>query len=99
MRREEAVAALEDRLAPVRAGVERQHQAALFDRAVDLHVAVVVDRKVVADGGDHEAADALALAERLDLAEACVGIGERQVSIEKKRPPDSGITFSVSQRL
>ena len=78
VRDQEAVAALEDRLAPVRAGVERQHEAALFDGAIDLHVAVVVDREVVADGGDHEAADVLAIPERLDMTEALVRIGERQ---------------------
>ena len=73
MHGEEAVAGPEDRLRPVRAGVERQHKAALLDRPVDLHVLVLVHAGV-AHGGDHEAADVLAVAEFLDLAQRFVGI-------------------------
>ncbi len=74
---QEAVAGLEDRLAPVRAGMERQHEAALLDRPIDLHVGVLVHARVT-HGGDHEAADVLAVAEFLDLAQALVGVVERQ---------------------
>ena len=77
MRRQEAVAALEQRLAPIIAGVERQHEATLLQRPVQLHIGVVIDRRV-AHGRDHEAADMLAIAERFDLAQRCFGIAERQ---------------------
>ena len=86
MDREEAIAALEDRLTPVRAGMEREHEAALLERAVDLHVGIVVDRHVGADRGHHEAADMFAAAEGLDLPQRLVRRVERQAQHRVEAP-------------
>ena len=63
---------------PVVAGVERERQAGLLDRRIDLHVAVVVHRPV-AHRRDHEAGHALLAGELLDHAVARLRIVERQV--------------------
>ena len=53
----------------------RGDQAAFFQRPVELHVSIVIDRHVGAHGRHHEAADVRPIAEHFDLAQRGLGYG------------------------
>ena len=59
-------------------------QAALLHRPIDFHIGIVVHAHVGAHGGDHEAADMLAVAEGLDVAQRRGRIGKRQAEQGKE---------------
>ncbi len=79
---------LAKRARPVDAGMEGDGEAALLHRAIDFHVSVVVHAHVGAHGGHHEAADVLAPAEGIDVAQGGVGIAKRQA--QQREEPAAG---------